>query len=236
MVFSLGNINIEVEQKAIKNIHLSVYPPNGAVRIAAPHHLDLDTIRVFALSKLSWIKKERAAFQNQERELPRKYVTRENHYFLGQRYLLKVIEQDNKPKVVLKIKAIELYIRPDTPAPKRQKIMDEWYRGELKKRIPALIEKWEKRIGVSCHEFGIKKMKTKWGTCNTEAKRIWLNLELARKPIICLEYIVVHELIHLIERSHNQRFVNLMDEHLPLWRVYRQTLNELPFNHVDWKY
>lgn len=233
---TLGQVDIEVEQKAIKNIHLSVYPPDGAVRIAAPEHLDLETIRVFALSKLSWIKKEQANFKNQRRESPRKFITREDHYFLGERYLLKVIEHNAKPKVVLKIKEIELYVRPNTSTPKRHEIMNEWYRTELKKRVPALIEKWEKRIGVSCSEFGIKRMKTKWGTCNTEAKRIWLNLELARKPLICLEYIIVHELTHLLERSHNQRFVSLMDEFMPLWRSHRQTLNELPFSHVDWKY
>lgn len=233
---TLGQVDIEVEQKAIKNIHLSVYPPDGVVRIAAPEHLDLETIRVFALSKLSWIKKEQANFKNQRRESPRKFITREDHYFLGERYLLKVIEHNAKPKVVLKIKEIELYVRPNTSIQKRHEIMNEWYRTELKKRVPALIEKWEKRISVSCSEFGIKRMKTKWGTCNTEAKRIWLNLELARKPLICLEYIIVHELTHLLERSHNQRFVSLMDEFMPLWRSHRQTLNELPFSHVDWKY
>ena len=235
-IIKLNDIEIEVEQKDIKNIHLSIYPPHGAVRIAAPNRMNLDTIRVFAISKLSWIKKERTAFQNQQREMPREYLTRESHYFLGKRYLLKVIEVDEKPKVTLKFDEIELYIRPNTTTEKRKAILNEWYRIELKKRVPALIEKWETKIGVQSNEFGIKKMKTKWGTCNTEAKRIWLNLELARKPLICLEYIIVHELIHLIERSHNQRFVSLMDEFMPLWRSHRELLNALPFSHVDWKY
>jgi hypothetical protein len=233
---TLGSINIEVEQKDIKNIHLSIYPPHGAVRIAAPNRMDLDTIRVFAISKLSWIKKQQAAFKNQDRETPREYLTRESHYFLGKRYLLKVIEVDAKPKVILKFDEIELYIRPDSSTEKRKVILDEWYREELKKRVPDLIEKWENKIGVQANIFGIKKMKTKWGSCNTEAKRIWLNLELARKPLICLEYIIAHELIHLIERSHNQRFVSLMDEFMPLWRTHRAELNTLPFSHVDWKY
>jgi predicted metal-dependent hydrolase len=232
----LGKIKIEVEQKDIKNIHLSIYPPHGVVRIAAPTRMDLDTIRVFAISKLSWIKKQQAAFNEQKRETPREYLTRESHYFLGERYLLKVIEVDVKPKVVLTFKEIELYIRPNTLIEKRKVILDEWYRSELKKRLPELITKWENKIGVQSNSFGVKKMKTKWGTCNTEAKRIWLNLELARKPLICLEYIIAHELIHLIERSHNQRFVSLMDEFMPLWRSHRQLLNTLPFSHVDWKY
>ncbi len=232
----LGNIAIEVEQKDIQNIHLSVYPPNGLVRIAAPNRMDLDTIRVFAISKLSWIKQQQAAFKNQERETPREFLTRESHYFLGKRYLLKVTEINEKPKVILQFNEIELYIRPNTSTEKRKAILEEWYRAELKKRVPDLIKKWENKIGVQANSFGIKKMKTKWGSCNTEAKRIWLNLELARKPLICLEYIIAHELIHLIERSHNQRFVSLMDEFMPLWRSHRELLNALPFSHVDWKY
>jgi len=232
----LGNIAIEVEQKDIQNIHLSVYPPNGLVRIAAPNRMDLDTIRVFAISKLSWIKQQQAAFKNQERETPREFLTRESHYFLGKRYLLKVTEINEKPKVILQFNEIELYVRPNTSTEKRKAILEEWYRAELKKRVPDLIKKWENKIGVQANSFGIKKMKTKWGSCNTEAKRIWLNLELARKPLICLEYIIAHELIHLIERSHNQRFVSLMDEFMPLWRSHRELLNALPFSHVDWKY
>jgi len=232
----LGNISIEVDQKDIKNIHLSIYPPHGRVRIAAPERMDLDTIRVFALSKIKWIKKQQASFKDQAREAPREYLTKESHYFKGKRYLLKVIERDEKPEVVLKHNKIELYLRPNTSAAKSKAIMDEWYRAELKKTLPKMIEKWEKKIGVQANDFGIKKMKTKWGSCNTEAKRIWLNLELARKPVACLEYIVVHELVHLLERSHNERFVKLMNKYMPKWRFYREELNRLPFSHLDWKY
>lgn len=232
----LGNIIIEVDQKDIKNIHLSVYPPDGKVKIAAPERMDLDTIRVFAISKLSWIKKQQEIFKNQERETPREYLTKESHYFHGKRYLLKVIEQNAIPKVILKHNEIELFVRPNTSLEKRKEIIDEWYRSELKNITPKLIEKWEKKIGVQANEIGIRKMRTKWGTCNTEAKRIWLNLELAKKPLECLEYIIVHELVHLLERKHNDVFVSYMNEFLPKWRFYRDELNRLPFRHTDWKY
>ena len=232
----LGDIIIDVELKDIKNIHLSVYPPKGKVRISAPKRMDLDTIRVFAISKLKWIKKQREAFKKQERETQREYLSRESHYFLGERYLLKVIEHDASPRVILKKKELELIVRPDTPLEKKKEILDEWYRAELKKVVPPLIQKWEKMIGVQSQEFGIKKMRTRWGTCNQKARRIWLNLELAKKPVECIEYIVVHELVHLLERSHKEKFIALMDEHMAKWRFYRDELNRLPFSHVDWRY
>ena len=232
----LGDIVIDVEQKDIKNIHLSVYPPNGKVHISAPERMDLDTIRVFAIAKLKWIKKQREVFARQERETPREYLPRESHYFLGERYLLKIVEQDSSPRIVLKKKEIQMMVRPDTTQEKKKEILDEWYRSELKRIVPAIIEKWETKIGVRTTEYGIKKMRTKWGTCNPVAKRIWLNLELAKKPLECIEYIVVHELVHLQERSHKERFVTLMDEYMPKWRFYRDELNRLPFSHVDCKY
>ena len=232
----LGNIKIDVELKNIKNIHLSVYPPNGKVKISAPERMDLDTIRVFTISKLKWIKKQQEAFRNQDRETPREYLTKESHYFKGKRYLLKVIEHNAKPKVILKHSTIELYIRPNATIEKRKQILDEWYRAELKKIVPKIIEKWEKKIGVKSNEFGIKKMKTKWGTCNTQAKRIWLNLEIAKKPFECLEYIIVHELVHLLERRHNEKFVKYMNEFMPKWRFNREELSRLPFSHIDWNY
>ncbi len=232
----LGNIIIDVEQKDIKNIHLSVYPPLGKVKIAAPKRMDLDTIRIFAINKLSWIKKQQKIFRNQEREAPREFLTKESHYFKGKRYLLKIIEHQTKPKVVLKHSKIELYIKPNTPIEKRKEILDAWYRQEIKLIAPKIIEKWEKKIGVQSNEFGVKKMRTKWGTCNIEAKRIWLNLELAKKPTECLEYIVVHELVHLLERTHNDTFIKYMNQFMPKWRFYRDELNRLPFRHTDWKY
>lgn len=236
MQLELGNISIDVEQKDIKNIHLSVYPPNGKVRIAAPSKMDMDTIRVFAISKLQWIKKQQESLLAQERETPREFINRESHYFMGKRYLLKVKEHDAAPKVEIDHKYIHLYVRPNTNKAKRKELLEGWYRMELKKIVPKLIAKWEKKIGVQSNEYGIKRMKTKWGTCNTEAKRIWLNLELARKPVECLEYIIVHELVHLLERSHNARFVKYMDEFMPKWQFYRDELNRLPYSHVDWGY
>lgn len=232
----LGDLVIDVELKDIKNIHLSVYPPSGKVRIAAPERMDLDTIRVFAISKLKWIKKQQEAFKNQERETEREYLTRESHYYLGQRYLLKVIQHDSSPKIILKKKEIQMYVRPETTQEKKQEVLDEWYRSELKRIIPPMIENWEEKIGVKSNEYGIKKMRTKWGTCNHDEKRIWLNLELAKKPLECIEYIVVHELLHIIEPSHNQRFISLLDEFMPKWKFFREELNRLPFSHLDWKY
>lgn len=232
----LGNIKIEIEQKDIKNIHLSVYPPNGAVRISAPFRMELDTIRVFALNKLQWIKQQQEIFNNQERETPREYLTKESHYFLGKRYLLNVIIHDEPPKIVLKHNTLELYVRPNSTEEKREEILDNWYREELRTIALGMITKWEKVIEVKANTFGIRKMKTKWGSCNTDTKSIWLNLELAKKPLECIEYIVVHELVHLLERSHNQVFVAYMDKFMPKWRFYREELNKLPFRHVDWKY
>jgi len=230
----LGNIVIEVEQKDVKNIHLSVYPPDGRVRIAAPSQMDVDTIRVFAISKLQWIKDQKETLLNQEREPKREFLDRESHYLFGKRFLLKLHEIDAAPKVEIDHKHIHLYVRPNTNLEKKRTIIDEWYRAELKKITPKLIAKWEKKIGVTSNEFGIKKMRTKWGTCNTEAKRIWLNLELAKKPKECVEYIIVHELVHLLERSHNQRFVKLLNQFMPKWRFHRDELNRLPYSHVNW--
>jgi len=232
----LGNITVDVEQKDIKNIHLSVYPPNGRVKISAPSRMELDTIRVYAISKLKWIKKKQEQFRNQDRETPREYLTKESHYYFGQRYLLKVLEHNASPLVTLTQKEIILHVRPDSPADKKQQILDDWYRSELKKIIPELTRKWEILIGVQTNDFGIKRMRTKWGTCNPEAKRIWINLELGKKPVECLEYINVHELVHILERSHNGRFIGYMDKFLPKWRSYKEELNRLPVSHVRWLY
>ena len=232
----LGDIIIDVEQKDIKNIHLSVYPPSGRVRIAAPLRMDLDTIRVYALSKLNWIKKQQAKHRGQNREAPREFLNRESHYYNGKRYLLKIVEFEASPKIELKHSTLVLYVRPSTSTDKRQSIIDEWYRAQLKMILPSLIEKWEQRLDVKVNEFGIKKMKTKWGTCNREAKRIWLNLELAKKPSECLEYIVVHEMVHLIERNHNDIFTAFLNEYMPKWRFYKEQLNRLPVRHENWNY
>lgn len=232
----LGKFTADVELKDIKNIHLSVYPPTGRVRIAAPSRLDLETIRIFAISKLSWIKKQQTKLRNQEREAPREFTTQESHYYLGKRYLLKVLETENKPSVSIKHNKLLLQIKPNTDLTHRQIILQEWYREQLKNLVPKYITKWEEKMQVKVSEFGIKKMKTKWGTCNREVKRIWINLELAKKPLECLEYIVVHEMVHLLERNHNDRFIAYMNKFLPQWRHYKEELNRLPVSHVNWKY
>jgi hypothetical protein len=232
----LNDITIEVVLKDIKNVHLSVFPPNGRVRIAAPLRMNMDTIRIYAISKLGWIKTQQQKFMDQVRETPREYLYKEGHYFMGRRYLMKIVEHDAPPCVVLKHHTIELYVRPNTDIPKRQIIMDEWYRQELKIVAPPIIEKWEKQMGVTINELAIKKMKTKWGTCNREAKRIWLNLELAKKPVHCIEYIIVHELAHLLERTHNDNFVAIMNTFLPEWKHLKNELNQLPVSHSNWEY
>ena len=232
----LGDISAEVVLKDIKNIHLSVYPPNGKIKIAAPFRMDLETIRIFAISKLGWIKRQQTKLRNQEREAAREFISRESHYYLGKRYLLKIIESEAKPSVFIRHDKLIIQVKQDTNKAKRQILLQEWYREELKAIIPIYIDKWEKIMGVEVSEFGIKKMKTKWGTCNIEAKRIWINLELAKKPVGCLEYIVAHEMVHLLERSHNARFIAYMDKFLPNWRSLKEELNRLPVSHVDWEY
>ena len=230
----LGELTIQVIQKDIKNVHLSVYPPDGKVKVSAPSSMPLDNLRVFVISKLTWIRKQQQKLQAQARETARDYVERESHYFKGERYLLKIIEHKHPPKVVLDHSTMMLYIRRNTATEKRAAILNEWYRGQLKQQIPDLIQKYEKLMDVSVKEFGVKKMKTKWGTCNPVAQRIWLNLELAKKPIELLEYVVVHEMVHLLERSHNRRFVLLMDKFMPKWKFYKDELNRLPISHVNW--
>lgn len=233
---NLGDIVVDVVLKDIKNVHLSVYPPSGKVRIAAPLKMNLDTIRIYAISKLTWIKKQQQKFLEQLREAPREYLYKEGHYFLGQRYLMKIVEGDLPPFVVIKHKTIQLHIRPNSDLKKKQFILDEWYRQQLKELASPIVEKWEKIMGVSINELAVKKMKTKWGTCNREAKRIWLNLELAKKPIHCIEYIIVHELAHLLERTHNSKFIAYMDNYLPEWKHLKNELNQLPVSHVEWGY
>lgn len=232
----LGNIIVDVEKKAIKNIHLSVYPPSGRVRIAAPLRFDLETIRMFAISKLSWIKKQQLKIKSQSRETPREFKSRESHYYLGKRYLMQITKTDGKPSIALKHDKLVFQIKPETTFEQKQYLLQEWYREQLRAIAIKKIEKWEKIIKVSVDDFGIRKMKTKWGTCNINAKRIWLNLELAKKPAECIEYIIVHEMIHLLERNHNEKFMAYMDKFLPQWRHIREELNRLPVSHVDWKY
>ena len=234
---TISNIKIDVVRKDIKNIHLAVYPPTGRVRIAAPLKVNEDAIRLFAVAKLGWIKRNQRKFDGQQRISLREYKQRESHYFQGRRYLLTITETEGAAKVILKSKKyIELFVKPETPVEKRHEIMAEWYRVQLKKEIPVIIEKWEVILKVNVSDWQVKQMKTKWGSCNIEKKRIWVNLELAKKPEHCLEYIIVHEMVHLLERHHNERFLYYMDTYLPVWRQLKTELNKLPVSHADWCY
>jgi hypothetical protein len=234
---TINDITVEVVRKAIKNLHLGVYPPNGRVRVAAPLAVSDDAVRLAVIGKLAWIKRQQAKFEAQPRQSKREMVRSESHYFLGQRYRLRLFEHHSAGKVVLRNKSfIDLYVRPETSPEKREQVLQQWYRGQLKTLIPSLLEKWQGVLGVQVAAWGIKKMKTKWGACNINARRIWLNLELAKKPIQCLEYIVVHELVHLIERHHNDNFIAMMDKYLPQWRLHREELNQAPLGHTSWEY
>lgn len=236
MRFNLGDIAVDVVQKDIKNLHLSVHPPAGKVRISAPLRMDLDTIRVFAITKLGWIKSQQKKLREQERETPREYLDRESHYVWGKRYLLKLVEKDAAPTVELKHNKMILQLRPAASHEKRQDVLEAWYREQLKEVVLPLVAKWEKVVGVKAGRVFLQKMKTKWGSCSTGQKNIRINTELAKKPLHCLEYIVAHELTHLLERNHNDNFTALMDAHMPQWRQYREMLNSLPLGHQDWEY
>jgi predicted metal-dependent hydrolase len=232
----LGDITADVVHKDIKNVHLSVYPPAGAVRIAAPLRMNLDTIRVFAISKLGWIKRQQHKLRTQARETPREYLERESHSIWGQRVLLHVVEQDAAPEVSHTHTTLFLRVRPGTDDDKKQAIIAEWYREQLKQAIPPLIAKWQPILGVTVERFFVQRMKTRWGSCSPASGSIRLNTELAKKPRECLEYIIVHELIHLLEPTHNTHFIALMDRFMPQWQQHRDILNSLPVRHEHWKY
>lgn len=230
-------IAVEVVRKDIKNFYIAVHPPSGRVSASAPLTFDDDAVKMAVISRLGWIRRQQAVFSKQNRQSQREFVTGESHYFRGRRYRLDVVEQDAPPSVWLPNNTkIALSVRPGSDRNTREAVIHRWYRQHLRSQLPPLLEKWEGKIGVSVNEVRIKKMKTLWGSCNIEAKRIWLNLELAKKPESCLVYILVHEMVHLLERKHNDQFRTLMDKFLPQWRTYRDTLNRAPLAHEDWQY
>jgi predicted metal-dependent hydrolase len=232
----LGEIAVDVVLKDIKNIHLSVHPPAGKVRIAAPLRMDLDAIRVFAITKLAWIKNQQKKLRELERETPREYLDRESHYVWGKRYLLKLVEKEAAPRVELKHNKMILQLRPAATYEKKQEVLDGWYRDQLKAALPPLIARWEMVVGVKIGKIFVQKMKTKWGSYSPGTGNIRLNTDLAKKPMKCLEYIIVHELTHLQVRHHNDRFIELMNSKMPQWRQYRELLNSLPLAHQEWMY
>ncbi len=233
---TIGDISVDVVFKDIKNVHLSVHPPTGKVRIAAPERMSLDTIRVYAISKIDWIRKAQAKLRKQERETQRQYIERESHYLWGSRYLLRVEEVNAPPSVTVLHSEIVLSVRPNSSQQKREEIIAAWYRDEVRQAVEPLIPKWEKVLGVQVNQLFVQKMKTRWGSCNHHKGNIRLNTELAKKPQICLEYILVHEMMHLLEPSHNERFTTLMDQFMPQWRHYRNQLNQAPLGFVEWEY
>lgn len=233
----LGTIATLVVRKPIKNLHLSVLPPDGWVRVTAPEHMKDEAIRTLIATRLPWIKRQQAKFAGQERETRREYINGESHHYLGKRYRLELVYQNMAPCVYLKgNKKIVLRVRPGSHTEKRHEIMTEWYRGELHKICKELVTKWQNKIGVQTSFYGIKRMKTRWGTCNQKAGRVWFNLELAKKSFSSIEYVIAHELIHLIEKKHNDRFVFLMNKHLPKWRSEKEDLNRFILSHEEWIY
>lgn len=237
MILTVNGIEVQIVRKDIKNLHLAVYPPDGRVRVAVPKHVTDDNVRLAVISKLRWIKKQQQDFKEQPRQSERQYLSGECHYVFGKRYRLELIERDGKPEVKpLRSGKLQLFVRPGSSVEVKEKALNAWYREELKKAIPELLEKWQPIVGKEARDWGIRKMKTKWGSCNIEQRRIWLNLELAKKPTECLEYILVHELVHLYERNHNQRFMKLLDQFLPNWRTNKKTLNTSPLSKENWDY
>ena len=232
----LGDLRIDVVRKAIKHVHLSVHPPMGRVRMAAPERIRLDTLRVFAINKLDWIRRQQQALRAQVRETPRDYVERESHPVWGRRYLLTVCEVDAPPRVELKPRSLLLQVRPGTNSAKRGQLLEDWYRGLLRQSVPELIAAWAPRLGVRVDRVHIQRMRTKWGSCNPRANSIRLNTELAKKPKACLDYIVLHEMAHLLAPAHGPKFVALMDRFMPGWRAIRDLLNSLPARHEHWNY
>ncbi len=230
----IGEIPIKVTLKDVENVHLSVHPPDGHVSLVAPTSTRLDVARAYAISKLNWIRQQQHQFQNQARETPRQFIERESHYLWGRRYLLSVVYQNVKPYVTFDHKRIFLYVRPDSDVVKRAEVFHNWHKSLLHEAIPSMIEKWSKKLGVKITNYYLQRMKTKWGSCNHQARHIRLNTELVKKPKDLLEYVIVHELAHLIEPTHSDRFVSILDEYYPTWREASAELNELPLTADTW--
>lgn len=233
----IGGIAVEVVRKEIKHLHVGVYPPAGRVRVAAPRRLDDAAVRLAVVSRLGWIRRKQKEFAGQDRQSQREIVTGESHYFQGRRYLLDVNECDGRPGVrVAGPATMELLVPAGADRDQREAVLQRWYRRELRQLLAPLLAKWEPRVGKPVADVRIKRMKTRWGSCNADAARIWLNLELIKKPVACLEYVLVHEMVHLHERHHDERFLAWMEALMPTWRVHRDELNRAPLAHEEWTY
>jgi len=234
-LIELGDISISVTRKDIKNVHLSVHPPEGRVTLVAPTSTRLEVARAYAISRLGWIREQQRKLEGQAREAPRQFVERESHYVWGRRYLMVINHLDTKPSVVLDHKRITLTVRPGSDAHKRADVIHEWQKRQLHAVVPVLIQKWERKLKVKVAGYYLQRMKTKWGSCNHQAGNIRLNTELVKKPKDLLEYVIVHEMVHLLEPTHNERFISILGEHFPTWREARAELNELPLAAEAWK-
>lgn len=236
-LLQVGSIEALVIRKPIKNLHLSVLPPLGKIRVSAPIAMKDDAIRTLLATRLAWIRKQQARFEGQERQTRREYVSGENCYLWGKRCRLEVVYEDKPPSVSLKGKdKIILSVRSNSNRAKREQVMMEWHRKELRGVVVGLLDRWQKTVGVQVNSWGIKRMKTRWGTCNQKAGRIWLNLELAKKPEHCLDFIIAHEMTHLLEKNHNDRFKAHLDRFMPRWRQYKEELNRSVLSYERWSY
>ncbi|WP_238918381.1 SprT family zinc-dependent metalloprotease [Clostridium sp. YIM B02555] len=230
---TINGIEVEIQKKNIKNLHLSVLPPKGKVRVSAPDSMNDDAIRIFIITKIGWIKKQQEKYKNQLRQCEREYVSGESIYLWGKRYRLDVVYSNICNDVKIKGNKLIFRVRQASTTEQRENVLNDWYRKNIKEEIPQLLEKWQKIIGVTVSDWGVKNMKTRWGTCNIEDKRIWLNLQLVKKPFECLEYVMVHELVHLLEKNHNKIFISYMDEFLPNWRKIKEELNSLILDYME---
>jgi predicted metal-dependent hydrolase len=234
-IIQLGDVSILITRKKIKNVHLSVHPPNGRVTLAAPIGTRPEVARAYAISKLAWIREQQAKLAKQARETPRQFIERESHYLWGRRHLMTIAYREAKPFVKLDHKRIILTVRPGGDTHKRAAIIHEWHKSLLHEAVPLFIKKWEPQLKVNVAGYFLQRMKTKWGSCNHKAKHIRLNTQLVTKPKDLLEYVIVHEMVHLIEPTHNDRFLTILGEHYPTWREARAELNELPLTAETWK-
>ena len=233
-IIQLGEISISVTRKDVKHVHLSVHPPSGRVTLVTPKTTRLEVAQAYAASRIGWIRDQQTKLAEQAREAPREFIERESHYLWGRRHLLAVIERDAKPVVTVDHKRITLAVRPGTDRAGRARVMHEWHKSLLHELVPRIIRKWQRRLNVKVGSYFLQRMKTKWGSCNHKSGTIRLNTELVKKPKDLIEYVVVHEMLHLIEPTHNDRFVALLDEHCPTWREARAELNALPLGAEEW--
>jgi predicted metal-dependent hydrolase len=231
----IGDVSILVSRKAVKNVHLSVHPPSGRVTLVAPDATRLEVARAYAISRLGWIREQQSKFRNQARESPRQFVERESHYLWGRRHLLSVVFRDAKPFVSLDHRRITLTVRPGSNAQKRAEVIHEWHKLLMHQSVPSLIKKWEPKVKVNVERYFLQRMKTKWGSCNHKAGHIRLNTQLVAKPKDLLEYVILHEMVHLIEPTHSERFLSILGRHYPTWREARAELNELPLAAEFWR-